>query len=589
MKKNNNLVELNKFLKNPAYLDLEPHIAMQLAKRLYKNNLNIRKRSFKLAILSNFNLDFIIEPIYFCLFQRGINADIITADYGTMIPELLNPKSKTLKLKPDIILIWPTYRDIQKYDESPDSEVSFWRAIWKISIKRNIKIFHVLFDKPPFININNSFNLRKNNLLSHVNRTNQILENKFSNKVNLISIETLQISIGSKDWYDDRMYNLCKQPFSFKALPQISQFISSSIAGSLGKSKKVLVFDLDNTIWGGEVGDLGKDGIELGKETSEGEAFISFQSYIKKLGTIGVMLAVCSKNQEKIAKNIFLKHSDMVIKLEDITCFVANFEDKASNIEYIKNFLNVDYDAIVFIDDSKVECEWVKSKLPEVTTINLQGDPSSFPNQIDRLGLFIKGSFTDEDENRVNSFKVLKEIEKAKSNSADLQSFLKNLNPILTIEEVYPYAVDRVEQLLLKTNQFKLNNYVLNKVEIKKKQNNIMALRLADKLNDYGIVVILIFEISKKIIKIKNWVMSCRVFARNIENATLEILKKLANKKTCNKIILDYTKLKKNKVAYEVINRIGFKKIKNSSSYSLEIKKIKQNSNIKIKKLDRLI
>lgn len=577
-------MELNKFLKNPAYLDVEPQLAMQMAKRLHRKVLATKSFHFKLVLLSNFNLEFIIEPLFFCLYQRGIVADISIADYGTMIPELLNPKSKTYKLIPDYIIVWPTYRDIQEYDTSPEVEASFWNSLYKISIRKKIKVLQILFDKPPFININNSFNNKNNNLINHINKTNFILEKKYSKNISFINIESLQLYLGSKEWHDNRMYNICKQPFSFNSLPVLAQFFAANIAGILGKNKKVLVLDLDNTIWGGEIGDLGNKGIKLGKETSEGESFVDFQNYLKQLGDMGIILSICSKNKEQIAKDVFLNHPDMVIKLEDIACFVANFKDKASNIKYIKNFLNVSYDSIVFIDDSKLECEWVKNNLPEVTTINLLGDPSSYADQIDRLGLFIKGSYTNEDKNRVNSFKVLKKIEKVKASNMNLQVFLKNLNPTLFFENANHYAIERVEQLLLKTNQFKLNNNVLNRNEIKKNKKNIIVLRFKDKFNDYGIVVVLFLETNKKIIHIKNWVMSCRVFARNIEFAVLEILKKIAKKKLCNKITLEFIKLKKNQPAFEAISLLGFKRIKNSSLYFIDIKNIEvDNNSIEIK------
>ena len=410
MKTINPLKELEYCLNNLCYLDMDPQLAMQIAKRLCKNKQNIKNDflKIKLVILSNINIDFIKDCISYSLFQRAINADIFSVNYGTMITQLLDPNSETYKHSPDYILIWPTYRDIQKYGYSIKEEVSFWNSLWEIAKKKNIKIFQILFDKPPFINLNNSYNLQNSNLISHIAETNINLQKKYSNEITFISMETLQISVGTEDWHSNRMYSLCKQPFAFEALPKISHFIAANISGKLGKSKKVLVLDLDNTIWGGEIGDLGNKGITLGSETSEGEGFIYFQKYIKQLSDLGIILAVCSKNKEKVAKEVFIKHADMVLKLEDIACFVANFKDKASNISYIKEFLNVGYDTIVFVDDSKVECEWVKNKIPLIETINLVGDPSTFPNQIDRLGFFIKGTVTEEDKVRVKTFKTKK-------------------------------------------------------------------------------------------------------------------------------------------------------------------------------------
>ena len=255
--------------------------------------------------------------------------------------------------------------------------------------------------------------------------------------------------------------------------------------------------------------------------------------------------------------------------LKNISCFVANFKDKASNITYIKNFLNIGYDSMVFIDDSKMECEWVREKLPDVTTINLTGDPSGFAKKIDRLGLFLKGPQTKEDKKRINSYKTLKKIEQIKSSSHSLKGFLKSLEPKLFIEDPIPYAVERIEQLLYKTNQFKLNNTIYNKSTIKENQKNILALRFIDKLNDYGIVVVVLYDIKKEVLHIKNWVMSCRVFSRNIEFAVLDILNKIAKKKSCKKITLDFTKSSKNSPAETAIKNLGFNPTKKTSLYEI--------------------
>ena len=429
MSKKTLIDELQYFLKNHFFLDLEPQKALQMAKRLkkLKNNINNDLPKVSIRILSNFNLEFIIDSIFFCFYQRGIFADISFCDFGTMFAELLDPKSQTYISKPDIIFIWPTYRDMQEYNISVDKEVRFWKKLWHLPKNKNIEIVQCLFDKPPFISMNNFKSNSVNSLISHINETNLELEKKFSNEISFIKLETLQINIGSKNWHDNRMYTLCKQPFALDAIPEISQFLTSCIASKLGKSKKVLVMDLDNTLWGGEIGDLGEDDIILGKETSDGEGYINFQSYIKQLANMGVLLAVCSKNNEDIAKKVFINHTDMLISLEDISCFVANYKDKASNISYIKKFLNVDYDSMVFVDDSKVECEWVKRSLPDVVVINLEGDPSTFAYQLDRQGLFIRSSITQEDKMRVKSFQAKQEIEKLKTNTNNLQSFLKSL------------------------------------------------------------------------------------------------------------------------------------------------------------------
>ena len=571
------LKELYSFLQNPAFLDLEAEKAMQIAKRFVKNKKKIKKnyKKIRLALLSNFNLSFTIESLEYCLFQRGINAEIFIADFGTMFTELINSNSWIYKFKPDYILIWPTYRDLQELSKGYKAEALFWNSLWKNAKINNIKIFQILFDFPPFSILRNSLNSNLS-IMQHIKNTNSELMQHYSNECEFLNIENLIMSLGTKNWHDFRMFHLSKQPYSFEGIPEISQYLASTLAGSLGDAKKVLILDLDNTLWGGEVGDLGKDGIVLGNETSEGEGYISFQSYVKTLNQSGIILAICSKNEKNVVKDVFINHPDMQIKFDDISCFVANFQDKATNIKKIKQFLNVGYDSMVFIDDSEVECQWVKEQLPEVTTIRLKGDPSDYAMQIDRLGLFIKNKITTEDLKRIKSYKALKEIEKVKKSSRKLEDFLSGLHPKIIIEEVYPYALDRVVQLLYKTNQFKLNSIVYSKEEIIQNKSNVLALRFVDRLNDYGIVVVIIFDFVGKKLKIINWVMSCRVFSRNIEYAVYRILKRIAIKSSCNKIFLEFVPSSKNTPAAKAIKKIGFKRVKKSNIFQ-------NNLNCKVK------
>ncbi len=299
-------------------------------------------------------------------------------------------------------------------------------------------------------------------------------------------------------------------------------------------------------------------------------------------------MAVCSKNYEKNAIEPFKNHPDMIIKQEDISYFCANFNDKAKNISLIKEFLNISYDSIVFIDDNAVECKWVKNKLPDVTTINLKGDPSTFIMQIDRLGLFAKENITYEDVNRLKTYKTNKKIEQVKTNYNELQKFLKSLNPVLIIEKIVPHSLDRVEQLILKTNQFKLNNESFNKAYIKKHEKNFLTLRFKDNLTDYGIVVIVVYSIKERCLKIYNWVMSCRVFDRNIEFSTFNILQKIAKKNNCLKILLKYEKSQKNLPAKLAVDKIGFKK-NSVSLYEINVSQIIKKDIIEVKNLERIL
>ncbi|MDC0519948.1 HAD-IIIC family phosphatase, partial [Candidatus Pelagibacter ubique] len=324
---------------------------------------------------------------------------------------------------------------------------------------------------------------------------NNILVENLPRHVNLIDVENLLLQNTNTNWQDNRMYSLAKQPFSMSTIPPLVKSINNNIIYSLGITKKVIVIDLDNTIWGGIIGDDGIGGIELGDETPEGEAFVRFQKYLKKLSKNGLILCVCSKNDESIAKEVFKKHKSMVLKLDDVSIFVANYNDKATNIKKISKTLNLGLDSFVFIDDSKIECSIVKKVLPDVSVVNVSNDPSEFINIIEKLSLFNFRNVTDEDINRVQSYKKINQLHLKKSSTNNLEKFLQDLKPTISIEKVNPINVIRGSQLIAKTNQFKFNSKTYSEKELLKQKKQVLLINFKDNIQNYGIISSLVFGV----------------------------------------------------------------------------------------------
>ena len=406
---------------------------------------------------------------------------------------------------------------------------------------------------------------------------NNILVENLPRHVNLIDVENLLLQNTNTNWQDNRMYSLAKQPFSMSTIPPLVKSINNNIIYSLGITKKVIVIDLDNTIWGGIIGDDGIGGIELGDETPEGEAFVRFQKYLKKLSKNGLILCVCSKNDESIAKEVFKKHKSMVLKLDDISMFVANYNDKASNIKKISKTLNLGLDSFVFIDDSKIECSIVKKVLPDVSVVNVSNDPSEFINIIEKLSLFNFRNVTDEDINRVQSYKKINQLHLKKSSTNNLEKFLQDLKPTISIEKVNPINVIRGSQLIAKTNQFKFNSKTYSEKELLKQKKQVLLINFKDNIQNYGIISSLVFGVDKssKILEIKNWVMSCRVFSRRIENFILIYLINKAKKNNFNKICFSFQITKKNIYLQNFLKELGIKIIKDKEIYSINFSNIK--------------
>jgi len=480
----------------------------------------------------------------------------------------------------------PTHRDLVyipnfeskefQLNKTLSKESKPWFNLWQ---KIQKPIVQLTFDPPIERQFGDSDGLNIGGAHYYVRKLNSFLIENAPSHVNFLDSEQIASEVGINFWHDRRMHHLTKQPFSMDAIPYIANKISSTISSIVGLSKKVLVLDLDNTIWGGLAGEDGPAGIALGNETPEGEAFVNFQKYLKSLSRKGVILCVCSKNEEKIAKTIFKSHSSMILKLEDVAVFLANFKDKATNIREISKKLNLGLDSFVFIDDSSTECELIKSELPEVWTIQMDGDPSFFSRKIDQVNPFNLRHVTKEDQLRSESYKKIAVLNSNLNSKTNIDKFLKNLETKAIIESVRNETVERISQLIAKTNQFKLNQNLFSVSEIKKLKKNTLAVRLKDRMQDFGIVSAVVFNIVKKnkLLEIKNWVMSCRVFSRRLEFFILDLLIKVAKKNKCKNLMLNYQKTKKNILFFNFLTDLFGKNINQNNLFNFPIKNIKFN------------
>lgn len=516
----------------------------------------------RIAVLSSFLTDMLCDALSALLLSRGIAAEIVRGPYGAIATDLLSPQSITRDC--DLVFILPTHRDLasapqpgctrEEADSAVARDVAFWTDIWA---RTPAPIIQLSFDPPPARNLFDADGFHPGGLLRHVRRVNQELADNAGARVALIDAEALAGRLGA-DWHDTRTYHLCKQPFSAAAVPEVADSLAAAAAGVLGKARKVLVLDLDNTVWGGVVGDVGLKGLVLGKETAEGEAFVALQIYARNLAARGIILAVCSKNREEIAREPFRAHSGMVLKEDDIACFVANFEDKATNLRRIAKTLNVGLDSLVLVDDNPIERAWVTQELPEVMVIDLPEDPALYCAAIEQAKPFPMHRLTTEDVGRNDSYRARASVVEAQAGATDMGAFLQGLEPVAHIEPVSDASLDRIVQLIAKTNQFKLNPTTFSAEQIREKTEGVFALRLKDRLQDYGIVAIAVVEMHGDEAVILNWVMSCRVFSRRLEHATLELIRAFAADRNGRLIRAPFKLSAKNSVARDCLVNLGF-------------------------------
>lgn len=548
-------------LLNSDIMELQ-RVAKRLAK-LLASGVDVGPR-VKIAVLSSFTTDFLVELLTLCLFRRGIAADILKGPYGALATEVLGGGA-ILAGKPDLTVLLPTHRDLlyapepgcsrEQAEAAVEREVATWRAIWE---RLQTPVVQLSFDAPPYRTLGELDGFVPGGKLRHVRLVNLALGDSSPPNVALVDAEALGGRLGEAAWHDPHLYHLCKQPFSGAALPEFADTLAATVAGLLGRSRKVLVFDLDNTLWGGVIGDVGLEGIVLGPETAEGEAFVTVQQYAKALARRGIILAVCSKNDAEIARLPFREHPAMVLREEDIACFIASFDNKATGLRRIAESLNVGLDSLVLVDDSPTERAWVRSALPEVMVIELPKSQSGFCRAIEASKAFPTPRLTAEDLTRGASYRVRAETWSAQQTVDDIDGFLAGLESTAIREPVSSGSLDRIVQLIAKTNQFKMNSTTFCPNEIARDPTCVIALRLVDRLQDYGIVSVAVTGAEPDELVVRNWVMSCRVFSRRLEYVMFDLLQRRAADIGAARISLSYEPSQRNKLVQNVLEELGF-------------------------------
>ena len=373
---------------------------------------------------------------------------------------------------------------------------------------------------------------------------------------------------GIDAWFDIGRWLQGKLEIAPQAAPLYGDLAARILAALRGLSKKCLVLDLDNTLWGGVIGDDGVDGIVLGEGSAAGEAHLALQRYAKQLKERGIILAVCSKNDAKIAEAAFSDHPEMVLRRSDFAAFEANWDDKAQNLKAIATRLNIGVDALVFVDDNPIERARVRQSLPMVAVPELPEDPAHYVRCLADAGYFEAIAFTADDRNRAEQYAANAEREALLGSAESMDDFLRGLN----MSAVYgPFtAVDhaRVVQLINKTNQFNTTTrrYASDEVsQIMDDPNSLtLQFRLVDRLGDNGLVSTMILRPAPDdddALEIENWIMSCRVFGRELEFEAMNVAVEAAKERGVRAFVADYIPTAKNGVISKLYPGLGFTEV----------------------------
>ena len=526
----------------------------------------------KIAVLGSTTSFEIIDQLELFLLKSGFKPKFYFCEYGQHYNVVMFDEKELINFKPDIVYLNVSTESIDGIDnpnksskEKAENEFNKLLKVWKKLDKNfNCSVIQDNFEFPlvrPLGNFSFSSTTSSSHTVSLLNEMINQAAKKLS-YLNIIDRFYLSSKIGINSWKDYSQWLSSKYSISFKGITYLTYTVSNVINSLYGKSKKCLVLDLDNTLWGGVIGDVGKKGIILGNDNSIGQAYLDFHSYIKELKERGVILAVCSKNQFNIAKSGF-EHPDSILKFNDFTSFKANWDPKSKNIHEIASELNIGLDSLVFLDDNPAERELVRKEFGSVVSVPEIGDDiANYRSILDGSDLFTLTTISKEDKKRTAYYEGNRKREKFLSTFKNYDEYLKSLKMIAEIAPFKEIYLERITQLTNKTNQFNLTTKRMSFQEIEKsaKAKNKISLyaRLIDKFGDNGLVSVIQGNILADAVEIDLWLMSCRVFKRTLEHSLLYCFLEEVKNRNIKIVRGKYLPTKKNNIVSNLYEEMGF-------------------------------
>jgi FkbH-like protein len=529
----------------------------------------------RLAVLASSTIEHLLPGIRVGALRRNIWLECYVGNYGQYLQELLNQNSALHLYAPDTVLfafdaahifggVDPAMTAAQA-DTLLDQQADRIAGLWRLA--REHFGCHVIQQTilPVFADLAGSNEHRlagsRANLVHRLNARLRIMAD--AQGADVLAIDTAAARSGIAAWYDQMLWHRAKQEISPRVAPLYGDLLARLLTSRRGLSFKCLALDLDNTLWGGVIGDDGMDGIKLGQGSALGEAHVAFQLYCKDLSRRGVILAVCSKNDDANARAPFESHPEMILRLPDIACFIANWSDKPNNLRTIAERLNIGIDAIAFADDNVFERTIVRRELPMVAVPELPEDPGLYAAAIADAGYFETVGVTPEDFERAGQYQANLQREQARASFTDMAGYLKSLDMVLTSKPFDPVGLPRIVQLINKTNQFNLTTRRTTDADARSLMADphavTMQLRLVDNLGDNGMISVVIARAERdNALVIDTWLMSCRVLGRQVEEATMNLLVQAAARLGLPRIIGHYIPTAKNGMVRDHYRKLGF-------------------------------
>lgn len=529
-------------------------------------------RPLKVALLASSTTDHFAGVLRLWLALEGFDAEIHQPPFGQTVQSVLDPGSPLYAFAPDVVWFFGNWRDVRidvaagagrdEVEAAVHGAVGWATGLWSaLQAHSQALIVHNNADVPA-LDVFGHF--EANTLWSRrslLRRYNLALAEAVPPGVSLFDLEHLSSCWGKDRWTDPRYWYHSKHAFAFDAAGTLAFQFARLVGAAKGLAKKCLVLDLDNTLWGGVIGDDGLEGLKLG-QGADGEAFADFQGYVLDLKNRGIILAVCSKNEPANAREPFERHPDMRLRLDDIAVFRASWDNKADTLREIAETLNIGLDSLVFVDDNPAERALVRDLLPMVTVPELPTDPALYAATLHRARLFETLSFSAEDRVRNDYYRANTSRHELRHVHTDLGEYQKSLEMVAEVGGVDAFHLPRAVQLINKSNQFHLTTTRYGDSEVRAMladpdwQGRYFTLK--DRFGDNGLISVTLLQRQGKDAVIDTWVMSCRVLGRGMEEFIVNELAQVARAMGCLHLVGRYIPSKKNKLVADLYPRLGF-------------------------------
>ena len=550
------------------------------------------EKPVRLAVLGSSTLTHLLPAIRVAGLRRQMWVDTYENDYGQYWQELVDPNSGLHRFKPNAVLLaLDAYHlaggvsaasgaaDVEAVLKATSERI---RNCWRLARETfRCPVIHQLAlpIHPPLLGSNeHRLAGSRAHFIAALNAELRQLAD--GDGVDVLALDEQAARDGIAAWHNPELWHRAKQEVTPAAAPMYGDLVMRLVAAHRGRSYKALVMDLDNTIWGGVVGDDGVEGLVLGQGSALGEAFVQFQQYARELSRRGIILAVVSKNDEKNALEPFERHPEMALKRDDIASFIANWSDKPANLRAVAEELNIGLDALVFVDDNPFERDLVRRELPMVAVPEVTDDPTTYAQTLADAGYFEAVTITAEDRARSGQYQSNRQRHELKASATDLDSYLRGLEMRLMWRRFDRVGLSRTVQLINKTNQFNLTTRRYSEADVLGVMDDDRAfgaqLRLIDRFGDNGIIAIVIGRLQdEKDVLIDTWLMSCRVLGRQVEPTTLNLVAALAQEMGGRRLIGEYIPTAKNAMVRDHYAKLGFGAINgagtNTARYALDL------------------